>query len=84
MEKKSSPEVEVLISVDESHISQISEIAKQFSSKGLRNAQEMKGIGVISGKFDPDMLNEMRNILGVSAIEVSGEIQIPLPESDIQ
>lgn len=84
MAKQSPAEVDVVISVDNSHISQLSEMAKQLSSKGLKDVQELKEIGIISGKCDPKTLKKLQGIAGVSAIELSGNMQIAPPESDIQ
>ncbi|PPD36311.1 MAG: hypothetical protein CTY17_06870 [Methylomonas sp.] len=84
MSKQASPDIDVVISLDESHFSQFTSISKQLSSSGLKDIQIMKSIGIITGKCEPASMANMQCISGVAAIEVAGHVQIAPPESDIQ
>jgi hypothetical protein len=84
MTKQSSSEVEVIITLDEHHVSRLTEIAEQLSANGLKDIQPLGNIGAITGKCETSLLKKVRTISGVEAVEVSGNVQIAPPGSDIQ
>lgn len=84
MPQKLPSEIEVIVTLDESHVSQSVEVAKQLAAKGFRGIETLESIGVITGKCAPDLLNELRAISGIATVEPSGSVQIAPPESDIQ
>jgi hypothetical protein len=84
MPKQSSTEMEVIVTLDEDHLSQITEVAEQLNAMGLRNINTLGSIGAISGRISSGLLDKLQGIPGVSAIEPSGSVHIAPPESDIQ
>jgi len=84
MPKQSSTEMEVIVTLDEDHLSHIEEIAKQLSAMGLRAVNTLGSIGAVTGRASPSLLVKLHGIRGVAAIEPSGSVQVAPPESDIQ
>lgn len=84
MAKQRSSEVEVVITLDEHHVSRLREIAEQLSAKGLKDIQTLESIGTITGKCETDLLKKVQAISGIATVEFSGNVQIAPPESDIQ
>lgn len=76
--------VEVIVSVDESHLCRLKEIAEQLSANGLMDVQTLASIGAVTGKGLPESLPALGNILGVSAVELADGVQIAPPDADIQ
>ena len=84
MPKQSSIETEVIVTLNEDHLSRIKEVAEQLSAMGLRDINTLESIGVITGRVSSDLLDKLQGIPGVCAIESSGSVRIAPPESDIQ
>lgn len=76
--------VEVLITLSKASQSDAAPLTRRLSAKGLKNAAHLASIGIISGTIAADKLGLLRGEPGVEAVEVSGEAQIPPPDSDIQ
>ena len=84
MSEFTSKPVEVVVTVDEKHLSRLSAIASQLESVGLMNAQIMAGIGVITGQATKDSMSDLKGIEGILTVEQSGQVQIAPPDSSIQ
>jgi hypothetical protein len=84
MPKQSSTETDVIVTLDEGHLSQIKEVAARLSAMGLRDINTLGSIGAITGRVSSDLLDKLQGVPGVSAIEPSGSVHIAPPESDIQ
>ena len=84
MSEFTSKPVEVVVTVDEKHLSRLSAIASQLESVGLMNAQIMAGIGVITGQATKDSMSGLKGIEGILTVEQSGQVQIAPPDSSIQ
>ena len=76
--------VQVSISIDDAHINQISEIAKNLQSMGMDVEQTLPSIGVISGSVSSDQVNHLDKIEGVQHVESERSYQLAPPDSDIQ
>jgi len=84
MPKKSTSDIELIVTVDESHLSRLQEIAESLRAQGLKDIQTLAGIGAITGRGRPDSISALRRVSGVAAAEIAGTVQIAPPESDIQ
>ncbi len=84
MTKQSLSEVEVIITLNEQHGSQLTEIAEQLAAKGLKDIQTLGSIGTIAGKCETNLLKKLQTLTGVEAVEVSGTMKIVPPDSEIQ
>jgi hypothetical protein len=77
------PPVEVNVLIDDSHPT----VVQDLQRTGLHVAQVLLTIGVVSGSVDADLLDELRQVPGVIAVEPSRKIEIargtgpPIPRS---
>lgn len=84
MSKRSLSEVDVVISLEESFVSQLSELSEKLSGIGLKNVKQLENIGIITGRCNPKTLEKIRSVPGISAVETSGRVQISPPETELQ
>lgn len=84
MPKDSTSDIELIVTVDESHLSRMQEIAENLRAKGLKDIQTLPGIGAIAGRGRSDLVSALRRVSGVAAAEIGGTVRIAPPESDIQ
>jgi hypothetical protein len=76
--------IKVSISVDDTHIAEILDVAQRLQSAGMEVEQTLPSIGVISGSIDSDQVDFLYRIAGVQHIESDRNYQLPPPDSDIQ
>lgn len=61
--------VNLMISVDDEHIEDISSIAQKLRKEGLCVCQMLDEVGIITGTIDEGAMGRLRNVSGISAIE---------------
>ena len=76
--------VNLLISLDDEHIEQISEVIQNLKAAGLHVEQTMTQLGVITGSCDAAKVEAISQVKGVSHVETEQKYQIAPPDSDIQ
>jgi len=77
-------QIQVSVSVDDAHLSQIQEISQQLQLSGMNVEQTLSSIGVINGSIQSDRLNSLYQIEGVQNVESQQGYQLAPPSSDIQ
>lgn len=77
-------QVQVSVSVDNTHLPQIEQISQQLKSLGMNVEQTLSTIGVINGSISSDKLNSLYQIKGVQSVEPQQGYQLAPPSSDIQ
>ncbi len=77
-------QIQVSVSVDNAHLSQIQQISQQLQSSGMNVEQTLSSIGVINGSIESDRLNSISQIEGVQNVESQQSYQLAPPSSDIQ
>jgi hypothetical protein len=77
-------EVNVSVSVADGSMDRFSEVVRRLKEAGLDVEQELGEIGVVTGSIDPEKVESLREIEGVSHVEQSREFRIAPPDSDIQ
>jgi hypothetical protein len=77
-------QVQISVSVDDAHLSQIEQISEQLKSSGMNVEQTLSTIGVINGSIQSDRLNSLEQIEGVKSVEPQQGYQLAPPSSDIQ
>ncbi len=77
-------EVQVLVSLDRQHVRQLSEVAERCERAGMKVDGKMEELGVLTGRIDAAKLVDLEMVEGVEAVELSREIRIAPPDSDIQ
>src|SRR4051794_37724839 len=71
----------VLISVEDSHMGRISEVAEKCRDAGLDISHVMNLTGTITGSVEASRLQALKEIDGVAAVEPEGSYQLPPPDS---
>ncbi len=73
-----------MVSVDDDHLDRFSEVVKGVEDVGMEVEQRMEDLGVLTGSIDPEKVEPLRRVEGVSHVEESRSFQIPPPDSDVQ
>ena len=82
--KPSTDSTNVLISVDDQHLSNWDEVVEGVRGAGLENVQPLRSIGTITGTIAGDRKSALSRIPGVRSVEAEAGYQLPPPESDVQ
>ena len=69
--------VRMLISVRDSHLGSLDEIAKPAEQAGMEVDARMPNIGVVSGLIEPDRVDNLRAIEGVQDVEEDKKFDLP-------
>lgn len=84
MSTKHTPDVDVVITLAEDHISRIKTVAERLTAQGLSINDVLENSGLITGSMQPGKIAKLRKAKGVMALELSGDVQIAPPDSSIQ
>jgi len=76
--------VDLLISVDDEHLSRFSEVVKSIEGAGMDVDQQMEEIGVVTGSIEPEKVDPISDVEGVAHVEQSRTFHIAPPDSDVQ
>lgn len=76
---------EVVVSVIEESRTRISEVAVALQGLGLRDAEALPTVGIITGWLsEVDSLRALRECEGVESLELPRGVQLPPPDEPIQ
>ena len=80
------PSVNVSVVVADDHLRgpKFSAVVRRLKRAGLHVEAELHEAGVLTGSADTGKVEGLRKAKGVSAVEVSGGVQIAPPDSEIQ
>ncbi len=79
-----SDRVNVTVSVDDAHLSQIDQVVERLRSAGMHVDSSLASIGTILGHVAGDQVHALSRLPGVAAVEPERSYQLPPPESPIQ
>jgi uncharacterized membrane-anchored protein len=74
----------VTITVDDTHLDSIEEVAAHLRSSGMQVDQVLNEIGVISGSVPDDRRQLLKTVTGVQSVEDTATVQLAPPESPVQ
>ena len=74
----------VTITVDDTHLDRIEEVAAHLRSSGMQVDQVLNEIGLISGSVPDDRRQLLKTVTGVQSVEDTATVQLPPPESPVQ
>ncbi|NES06242.1 MAG: ketohydroxyglutarate aldolase [Okeania sp. SIO2F4] len=74
----------VLISIHDSYLNQMTQLAEKLQAIGMKNLQLMQTVGVITGSIDESQVANISNLEGIVNWEFSQDIQISPPDSLVQ
>lgn len=69
--------VRMLISVRDSHLGSLDDIARAAEQAGMDVDAKMKEIGVVSGLIEADRIDRLRAIEGVQDVELDKKFNLP-------
>lgn len=84
MASKTVKTLEVVVTVADTHIDRIADVARQLSAAGLAAPQALGAAGIVTGKASAAGLAALRRVPGVQAVEAAGKVQLAPPDADIQ
>ncbi len=73
----------VVVAVDDAHMSSIHEVAERLRSAGLDVTEVMEAIGLIAGT-SAEPLSTLQEVPGVASVEEPPSFQLPPPDSPVQ
>jgi hypothetical protein len=59
-------------------------LAQRLAAKGLTGGSALSSIGIITGQAAAHALDGLRAEPGVASVELSGDVQLPPPDSEVQ
>lgn len=74
----------VTVTVDDTHLDRIEEVAAHLRSSGMHVDQVLNDVGVISGSVPDDRRKHLQAVTGVQSVEDTATVQLPPPESSVQ
>jgi len=81
--KKVRPKRNLVVTVDDEHMTSLSDVADRLRAAGLTVKNVMDGVGAITGHGDAS-LTSLRSIKGVKAVEEEPVLGVPPPGADPQ
>lgn len=78
------PTIEIVVSVGDESLGRLDEIAAALERMGMKVEHRMPSLGTISGAADPAVIERIRAVAGVEAVETARTFEIPPPDSEVQ
>jgi len=75
---------QVVISVDDDQVDDMSTVVEALRHAGLRVAEVLDSVGVVTGTVDGDALGSLSTVPGVAEVERSHLFEVPPPDSPTQ
>jgi hypothetical protein len=76
--------VRLTLSVSDSHLKRLDQVARDAKAAGLEIEQQLDGIGVITGSIEADRIAHLHRIAGVDHVEPDRTVGIAPPGSPVQ
>ena len=74
----------VLLSIADSHLKTLPEVVRALEKAGLKVSGELNTLGVIRGFVEPENMQKLSKIDGVSHVREEKSYRIAPPDSSIQ
>ena len=76
--------LDVLVTAADTGPGAVDELAERLAQAGMEVGQVLATIGVVSGSIDDSLLEAIRALPGVQAVEQQRAVQLPPPDADVQ
>ena len=76
--------VRLSLSVSDSHMGKINEVAQAAKKAGLKVEQRLDDLGVLIGSIDENKVGQLHSIDGISHVDNAQVVGVPPPDSPIQ
>jgi hypothetical protein len=83
MDRAEQP-VSVVVSVADDHLDDLTEVVADLRKAGLRVADVMEPVGMITGTVAGDSIDALESVPGVAEVERQRTHYVPPPEEDVQ
>jgi hypothetical protein len=77
-------DVQVAVSVDDSHLGRLDEVSRAAEAVGMTVRGLESAIGVLTGSIAADRIDRLRAVPGVEHVETQREVRVPPPDSRVQ
>jgi hypothetical protein len=77
-------EEQVVISVADDQVGDMSSVVEALRHAGLRVAEVLDSVGVVTGTVDGDALGSLSTVPGVAEVERSHVVEVPPPDAPVQ
>ena len=72
------------VSIADQQADHFNEWVDEVKRSGFEVEQELKSLGVVTGKMDEEKVERLKKVKGVAHVEESRSFQLPPPDSDVQ
>jgi hypothetical protein len=80
----STQKVKVNVSIADESVPDFEKVVQGLKGAGLNVEQELESIGVVTGSIESNLLLDLEQVEGVTAVEQQREIHVLPPDSDVQ
>jgi hypothetical protein len=84
MPKSANAKIDVVVTVADSHTAHMAEVVKHLRAAGLSAPQSLPNAGIVTGQASAQQMKAMRQVVGVQAVETSGDVQLAPPDAGVQ
>lgn len=74
----------ISVTVDEEHLSHMSNVAEMLEQSGMQVEQVLSGVGIITGTAPEERKPALESVEGVASIDEELQVRIPSPDQDVQ
>lgn len=74
----------VSVSIDDEHLSSLSDVVQALRASGLQVEQVLDGMGVVTGSVPEEQRRSLELVPGVLSVDRSLSYQLPSPDSPVQ
>lgn len=74
----------LVVTVDDEHSDRVSEVADRLRAAGMIVENLMEALGTITGSIEPDKVELISRVEGVSNVETAQDFELPPSDSEIQ
>ncbi len=74
----------LVVTVDDEHSDRVSEVADRLRAAGMIVENLMEALGTITGSIEPDKVELISRVEGVSNVETAQDFELPQSDSEIQ
>ena len=74
--------IRAIVTVDDEHIAVLDDIVERLRERGMTVHDVLENTGIVTGSIED--VDAIRDVEGVSSVDVDRQISIPPPDEDIQ
>ena len=75
---------EVIVIADEQHSEQLEKLSERLKASGAEITSTLDFLGQIVIQCEADKIPILKKLKGVAKVEISGQVELPPPDSEVQ